>query len=144
MPRFRITFDDGSSIERDAATPDQAKLEAKNEARSRHGAAARTDPRVKVRHLVNLDEQPGPTDPRTAPAAAGAPTRPAAGDRERPTRDTQDRDRDTRGDQNRDTTTAAASDRERQERWEREDRERHEREDRERAERDRRNQEGAR
>lgn len=64
MPKFQITFDDGSTIDRDAATADEAKRAAKHEALQKSGATARTDPRVKVASVVNLDDQPGPTDPR--------------------------------------------------------------------------------
>lgn len=69
MPKYLITFSDGSSIEKEAPTIDQAKADAKREAQQKTGATARTDPRVKVESIANLDEQPGPTDPRRSEIA---------------------------------------------------------------------------
>ena len=64
MPKFQITFDDGSTIDREAATADEAKRAARTEATQKSGATSRTDARIKVRSVVNLDEQAGATDPR--------------------------------------------------------------------------------
>jgi hypothetical protein len=64
MPKYLITFNDGSTLEKEAANGDLAKAAAKAEAVRNTGAIARTDPRVKVAHVVNLDEKAGPTDPR--------------------------------------------------------------------------------
>jgi hypothetical protein len=69
MPKYLITFNDGSSIEKEAPTVDAAKQAAKLEAQQRSGAKERTDPRVKVESVANLDEQPGPTDPRRSEIA---------------------------------------------------------------------------
>jgi hypothetical protein len=108
MPRFRITFNDGSTIETDADSATSAKRAAKSQAQTKTGAASRNDPRVKVSHVVNLDEEAGPTDPRNA-SGASAPRPPARssstprsrGDtdrerREREERERQDRERDDR------------------------------------------------
>jgi hypothetical protein len=103
MPKYRITFNDGSTIEREAESATLAKQAAKSEAKSRTGAAERNDPRVKVSHVVNLDEKAGPTDPRNAPGAQ--PARPSApsssttrsrDERERTERERQDRERQDR------------------------------------------------
>src|SRR5688572_21944837 len=63
MPRYRITFDDGSTVEHTAASPTDAKLAAKREAQAKHGATSRTDPRVKVAEVTDLDQE---TAARTA------------------------------------------------------------------------------
>lgn len=65
MPRYLITFDDGSTLEKEAATIDQAKAAAKTEAQQKSGATSRTDARVKVQSVVIADEPAGPTDPRS-------------------------------------------------------------------------------
>jgi hypothetical protein len=57
MPRYRITFDDGSSIDQTAASPTAAKLAAKREAQAKSGATSRTDPRVKVAEVTDLDQE---------------------------------------------------------------------------------------
>lgn len=67
MPKFQITFDDGSTREVEAANSTEAKTAAKRQAQNDTGAAVRSDARVKVKHIVNLDEKPGPTDPRNQP-----------------------------------------------------------------------------
>lgn len=64
MPKFQTTMDDGSTYEGEFASGDDAKRAHKNEARQKTGATSRTDPRVKVKHVVNLDLQRGPSDPR--------------------------------------------------------------------------------
>jgi hypothetical protein len=74
MPRYLVTFLDGSTLEKEAANGDLAKSSAKLEAKQKTGATDRTDPRVKVAHVVNLDEQQGPTDPRRF-RSAGADAR---------------------------------------------------------------------
>jgi len=71
MPRYRITFDDGSSLEQEAANSDQAKQAAKRQAQNKTGATSRTDARVKVASVVDLDVEPGATDPRNR-ATSGA------------------------------------------------------------------------
>ena len=66
MPKFQITFEDGSTRDVEAANPNDAKHRARNESVRETGAAARNDARVKIASIVNLDEQAGPTDPRNA------------------------------------------------------------------------------
>lgn len=141
MPRYLITFEDGSTVEKEASSGDLAKQAAKAEARNKTGATSRTDTRVKVKHVVDLDGGRGPTDPRNAPQTGAAAS---SGDRGRDDRDRSssdrsrderngtdrgDRDRGTRDDAGRDRT----NDRDRDERDEqaRRDREAQERRDRE-------------
>jgi len=69
MPNYRVTFLDGTTIDRQAANADLAKTGAKLEAQQKSGATMRSDPRVKVAHVVNMDEEAGPTDPRNFPGA---------------------------------------------------------------------------
>lgn len=88
MPRYLVTFDDGSSVEKEAANAGQAKQEAKREAQQKTGAITRTDPRVKVAHVVDLDVEAGPTDPRQRQAAGAS----RGGDAQRLEREAQQRD----------------------------------------------------
>lgn len=69
MPKFRATFEDGHTIELEAANATEAKQKCKRQAVNDSGATARNDARVKLRHIVNLDEQAGPTDPRSTDSA---------------------------------------------------------------------------
>lgn len=64
MPKFQTIMDDGSTYEGDFSSGDEAKRAHRNEARQKHGTLARTDPRMKVKAVINLDQQRGPTDPR--------------------------------------------------------------------------------
>ena len=64
MPKFQTVMDDGSTYEGEFSSGDEAKRAHRNEARQKSGATARTDPRIKVKHVINLDLQRGPTDPR--------------------------------------------------------------------------------
>jgi hypothetical protein len=75
MPRYRVTFDDGSTHEGEYANGDLAKRAAKTEAQQKTGASTRTDPRVKVAHVVDLSAEPGPTDPRQTDRASDASRR---------------------------------------------------------------------
>ena len=133
MPRYLITFDDGSSVEKEAANPDQAKQAAKAGARQQSGATTRTDPRVKVRSVVDLDAGRGPTDPRNQPAPV---TDRARDDRGRDDRDRSRNDVDRDRDRSRNDVDRDRQDRERRERDERDERERRDREDRDRQDRE--------
>jgi hypothetical protein len=142
MPRYQIAFDDGSSVEKDAASGDLAKQAAKAEARTRTGATSRTDPRVKVKYVVDLDAGRGPTDPRNQ-AQTGA----AASSGDRSDRGVSDRElarRTNRGDSNSDALREQRDreDRDLRERRDREDRDLREREERDREDADRRDREG--
>jgi len=95
MPKYRTTFDDGSSIDLEAANATDAKGRARREAENKTGASSRTDARVKVASVVNLDEEAGPTDPRNRPGAP-APSR-GRGRTERQTTDRDRSDRETLG-----------------------------------------------
>jgi hypothetical protein len=72
MPKYQATFDDGSTREVEAANITDAKAQLKRQALNETGASVRSDARVKVRYIVNLDEKPGPTDPRTHSASTPA------------------------------------------------------------------------
>lgn len=67
MPKYEITFNDGNRVQVDAANSNEAKQTAKRQAVNNTGATIRSDQRVTVKSIVNLDEQPGPTDPRKSP-----------------------------------------------------------------------------
>lgn len=56
MPRYLITFDDGTTVEKSADTGDLAKAAAKTEAAQRSGAKERSDPRVKVASVTRLPD----------------------------------------------------------------------------------------
>jgi hypothetical protein len=71
MPKFRATFEDGHTIEVEAVNATEAKQKAKRQAVNDSGATTRTDARVKLRHIVNLDEEAGPTDPRNTDQPTG-------------------------------------------------------------------------
>jgi hypothetical protein len=114
MPRYRVTFENGETFEGDFANGDLAKRAAKADAQRTSGATMRTDPAVKVAHVVDLDAEPGPTDPLGRASAPPART-PRTDSRSSPR---SDRDR------------LDLTERERRERDERDDRERREREGR--------------
>jgi hypothetical protein len=67
MPKYEITFKDGTRVQVEAANSNDAKQTAKRQAVQHTGATVRSDQRVTVQSIVNLDEQPGQTDPRNAP-----------------------------------------------------------------------------
>lgn len=79
MPKYQITFDDGSTLDVEAANTGEAKSAGKRQALNNTGAAVRSDARVKVRHVVNLDEKAGATDPRNQPT--NQPAREGGGNR---------------------------------------------------------------
>lgn len=56
MPRYTVTFADGSTHQGEYANGDLAKSAAKREAREKTGATARTDPRVKVTRVATDDD----------------------------------------------------------------------------------------
>ena len=55
--RFRVTFDDGNTVEVEANNGDLAKRDARRQAQERSGAETRTDPRVKVKAVEELTDQ---------------------------------------------------------------------------------------
>lgn len=71
MPKYQITFEDGSTRDVEAANPNDAKHRARMESVRESGASARNDARVKIQSIVNSDEQAGPTDPRNQRSGSG-------------------------------------------------------------------------
>lgn len=68
MPKYEIVFNDGNTVTIEAANSNEAKQAAKRQAVNNTGANVRSDQRITVKSVVNLDEQnPGPTDPRHSP-----------------------------------------------------------------------------
>lgn len=64
MPKFQTIMEDGSTYDGEFSSGDEAKRAARRDAQQKHGSMNRTDPRNKVKAVVNLDLQRGPTDPR--------------------------------------------------------------------------------